>query len=448
MGAQFQISPQDGYYRNWPDIGGDPYPTTSSNFCVVWQKATSLYNVDIEACIVGPTGAVGSVIPVENSVEWFEHPYISNSCGLVVSGTTEAYTITCQRRWNENDRDIYVAQLGWSGASVTPLTQISTSLYNETEAMASTMIDLGVSGVGRNYLVVYQRDYGSDHDVIAVLMRGGTIVSEVNLVGLFPPSTYYYDQVIPTVDSDGSQFLVGHIERNTPTSETNVWISSLYASGDTLQACAVRENFAGAPVNETDLALCSKGSSAGARKRFFGVWTFASLNTQGDIQGGLWDACGGGVVQNFCGGDGSSGSCPCGNNGASGNGCASSVNPAGAHLGTTGDASVSADTLVLHGSGMPASVSCTYYQGTTSTAAVFGDGLRCAGGAIIRLASQMNVGGTSQYPAAGNLPISVRGNVPAVGATRTYQAWYRNAAAFCTASTFNLSNGLRVIWAP
>jgi hypothetical protein len=27
-----------------------------------------------------------------------------------------------------------------------------------------------------------------------------------------------------------------------------------------------------------------------------------------------------------------------------------------------------------------------------------------------------------------------------------YQLWYRNAAAFCTPSTFNLTNGLDVTW--
>jgi hypothetical protein len=31
---------------------------------------------------------------------------------------------------------------------------------------------------------------------------------------------------------------------------------------------------------------------------------------------------------------------------------------------------------------------------------------------------------------------------------RTYQAWYRNAAAFCTASTFNLTNGVQLTWGP
>jgi hypothetical protein len=36
----------------------------------------------------------------------------------------------------------------------------------------------------------------------------------------------------------------------------------------------------------------------------------------------------------------------------------------------------------------------------------------------------------------------------AVGDVRTYQCWYRNAAVFCTASTFNLTNGGQVTWIP
>ena len=50
--------------------------------------------------------------------------------------------------------------------------------------------------------------------------------------------------------------------------------------------------------------------------------------------------------------------CPCGNNGAAGNGCANSVNAAGANLDTTG--APSTDDVVLVGSGMPLTVSCIY----------------------------------------------------------------------------------------
>jgi hypothetical protein len=32
--------------------------------------------------------------------------------------------------------------------------------------------------------------------------------------------------------------------------------------------------------------------------------------------------------------------------------------------------------------------------------------------------------------------------------TRYYQTWYRNAAVFCTVSTFNLTNGFQISWLP
>jgi len=149
----------------------------------------------------------------------------------------------------------------------------------------------------------------------------------------------------------------------------------------------------------------------------------------------------------YCFGDGTGTACPCANNGAAGNGCASSVNANGGNLSAGGTASVTADSVVLTGSGMPNS-SALYFQGTSQMNSTFGDGLRCVSGQIIRLGTKLNAGGSSQYPAAGDPPVSVRGAIPAGGGLRTYQCWYRNAAAFCTPSTFNLTNGVEVVWAP
>jgi len=149
----------------------------------------------------------------------------------------------------------------------------------------------------------------------------------------------------------------------------------------------------------------------------------------------------------ICFGDGSGTACPCGNTGAAGNGCANSLNANGANLTTSGVSSSGADTLVLSGSGMPDS-SALYYQGSMTIAggagSVFGDGLRCAGGTIIRLGTKLNIAGASQYPEAGDLSVSVRGMV--LQGTRVYQVWYRNAAAFCASETFNLTNGVSVVW--
>ncbi|MCY2959035.1 MAG: M36 family metallopeptidase [Planctomycetota bacterium] len=152
----------------------------------------------------------------------------------------------------------------------------------------------------------------------------------------------------------------------------------------------------------------------------------------------------------YCFGDGSGAACPCGNNGAAGQGCANSLGH-GATLSGSGHAILAADTFVLTGAGMPNS-SALYFQGTTQagggSGVTFGDGLRCGTGSIIRLGTKNNMAGASSYPASGDPAISVRGLVPAAGATRNYQVWYRNAASFCTASTFNLSNGVSVSWVP
>jgi hypothetical protein len=152
----------------------------------------------------------------------------------------------------------------------------------------------------------------------------------------------------------------------------------------------------------------------------------------------------------FCFGDGSGTACPCGNTGGPNNGCANSIVVAGARLTGSGAAIVSADSLVLTGSGMPNS-SVLYFQGTTQVNAglgvVFGDGLRCTGGSVIRLAVKANASNGSHYPAAGDALISVRGAIPPAGGTRMYQAWYRNSAGPC-GSGYNLTNGLQVTWMP
>jgi hypothetical protein len=154
----------------------------------------------------------------------------------------------------------------------------------------------------------------------------------------------------------------------------------------------------------------------------------------------------------YCLGDGTGTACPCGNNSVAGNdeGCLNSLGTGGL-LTISGASSISADTLVLLGNGMPDS-SALYFQGTGTVNGglgnVFGDGLRCVGGTVVRLTVTTNLLGTSQYPGAGDPPVSVKGNVVAAG-QRYYQIWYRNAdPTFCTANTFNLTGGYQVVWTP
>ena len=157
--------------------------------------------------------------------------------------------------------------------------------------------------------------------------------------------------------------------------------------------------------------------------------------------------CGDDVGTAYCFGDNSFLACPCFPAvppGAPGHGCPNSLFPSGAKLVAQGNPSIGNDTLVLRASGMPNS-SCLYFQGTAQVTAGFLDGLRCAGGSVIRLGTQNNIRNASEHPTSLDQPISVQGAVPP-GGIRTYQAWYRNAAAFCTSATANLTNGVVVQW--
>ena len=153
----------------------------------------------------------------------------------------------------------------------------------------------------------------------------------------------------------------------------------------------------------------------------------------------------------FCFGDGAGIQCPCGNTGLTGGGCGNSINAQGGRLVATGAASLANDTLVLRASRLPNS-SALYFQGTDRAnngfGTVFGDGLRCVQGTVIRLGTKVNAAGGSSYPLSGDQAVSVRGAIPSSGSVRYYQVWYRNAAAFCTSSTFNLTNGIGVTWTP
>jgi hypothetical protein len=161
----------------------------------------------------------------------------------------------------------------------------------------------------------------------------------------------------------------------------------------------------------------------------------------------------------FCFGDGTSGPCPCANfSSPSTGGCLNSLGSPGVLAATspTGFARVSGDIpgidrVTLTGSGMPNST-CIYFQGSANPAVPFGDGIRCVNNPFqVQLGTRVNAGGTSFVGGAPGPAISLQGflNTPLPApCTREYQCWYRNAANFCTPATFNMTNGVSIVWLP
>jgi hypothetical protein len=150
-----------------------------------------------------------------------------------------------------------------------------------------------------------------------------------------------------------------------------------------------------------------------------------------------------------CFGDGSVAACPCGNESPAGaGGCLNSLGLAG-KLEASGFASTHCDNLSLIASNMSGSTTI-YLQGwwTQPLAPVlFGDGVRCAGGVLTRIAVVQNVGGTSQIPWPGGPSLSVLGHVEASSTPYVYQAYYRDPDPnHCTGATFSVTNAVTVRW--
>ena len=149
----------------------------------------------------------------------------------------------------------------------------------------------------------------------------------------------------------------------------------------------------------------------------------------------------------FCPGDGSGSPCPCGNTGALEEGCANGTG-SGAKLLLEGSSSISAADLVLTGSQLTPSQPGLYFQGNNAinggNGNTFGDGLRCAGGGVIRLQVRFS---SATGDSTTSIDIANKGGV-ASGDTKRYQIWYRDPAASPCGALFNLSNGLEVTYTP
>ncbi len=194
-------------------------------------------------------------------------------------------------------------------------------------------------------------------------------------------------------------------------------------------------------------AMCTFDDGSGGAPDLCVVGNFAHVGTLLSRRVAFLSHCND-SIDTFCFGDGSVADCPCSNRGAVGHGCAWHANSNGAVLSTAG--TTSPDTLQLTANELPnGAVPTIFLKGDAAIAGgvPFGDGLRCIGGQLIRLGSVATGGGAALYPPPGGPLLSDRGQTPVgSGSVGWYQAVYRNAASFCTPSTFNITNGVRVVW--
>lgn len=212
-------------------------------------------------------------------------------------------------------------------------------------------------------------------------------------------------------------------------------------------------NALGGGLGGATQALRSFDDGTGVGAKLFVGGSFAGTPLAASPGLAAWRGCAGEITR-FCFGDGTFAACPCSNHGLPSRGCDNSQNTGGARLNATG--TTNPDTIVLHAAGELPNAATLVFQGDVVLTApiAFGDGLRCAGGALKRLYTTQASGGSVTVPPLGGLSISARsaalGDTLVPGTVRAYQTWYRDSnPTFCASpsgNAWNLSNAVRIVW--
>jgi len=434
-------------------VGGDPYGAAPAYYCVVWDRSTvgPTEEVDVIARLVTNTGSLlgpGPLALATTTAAEF-HPRVSKgNNGIQWNVVLNRGPAIPPGGYVLYAEDVFGAQIAWDGTSITtPAFPILLGQPHEFHAYPSVSSPVA-SG---EYMVVWDEYVvGFSHDIFGARIAGGTVLSTMSISSLENAGNQARLQKDAFVETDGDRFVVAYNEYDSPSGDPRLHAASFAFLPGEVRCLEPNISLSTPGVSSYTAALVSTAASGGAQRRFALAWAEEASPTDENIRGAFFDAL---TVSAYCFGDGTGTACPCGNNGGAGRGCANSINSSGARLFTSGDSDVSTDNLVLQAIGMPNGTSCLFFQGTTTgpnagLGATFGDGLRCTGGSTIRLAAKTTALGAAIYPQPGDPSISAQGNIPAAGGVRTYQVWYRNSATFCTASTFNLTNGARIVWLP
>jgi hypothetical protein len=396
----------------WSTIGNLSANGTVQSFAI-WDDGTG------PALFVG--GAFSSIggVPANNIAKWNGATWSTLGAGTAGGGLGWGPDVHALAVYDDGSGPALFA----GGGFTSPASQIA-----KWNGSSWSPVGGGTSGVGGVYALAAFDDgsgpalfVGGNIGSTGLKRWNGTTFTDIP-VGSATYALETFD------DGSGPALYVGHYGMGGPRRWTGSW-SSL-----------------GSGTNEAVYALEPLGST------LFAGGLFTRAGGMPSDRVAAWEPCASGTFSPFCLGDGTGGGwiCPCGNHvGSPGHGCGNSAGTGGGLLGASG--STAPDTLVLSVTGLTPNAFCLFFQASAMTpAAVFGDGVRCAGGNLVRLYTRQASGGAASAPGAGDVSISARsaaaGDPLGPLSTRVYQVYYRDPTVFGCAATFNITNGLRITW--
>lgn len=434
-----------------PVIGGDNSSTGPTYYFVAWEANLGSSDHDIQARLVASDGTLLGLgtIGIDSSFTTYDQePQISRTNGGGPAADRD-WTIVWTRATGLFGKDLYGARVHCDGTITDASYAIDTLPWMTYAPSVSSPIEDSF----RQVLLTYTQtpSLGADTSIVGRVMHGPSTTAILDIVDAVGGLTGQL-QFQSATDSDGRDFTVAWTELSGSSStDTDVYEATLTFTGHDLVVAGAYQTVFATPKIEDEIALCSTRSDSGTPRRMILV-AHGNAGSQGDIYGARMDQD---PFARFCSpGTHSAIACPCGNAPlAVGLGCNNSVNSGGGWMDAQGSPDL--DTVGITGAGMKPNATCVFLQGALSLqgGVAFGDGVRCAGGQLLRLAVKtVNGSGNRGFPEAGDPSIKTRclalGAPINAGETRAYQVYYRDPPSFACAApaTFNITSAVQVRW--
>lgn len=432
-----------------PVIGGNPGTSPNNLYLVVWEFAVnSTGERDIVQNGMHTNGLPdGGPTCIDCSTTTHDfNPAISKSCGST-TGLIDVWNVVWESEFSPTDHDIWGIQQANELGLTMPF-PINTSIQDDRRPTVSSFSES--ANAPGNYLVAYDEDFGTEHDIYGQVMNAGSSIAIASLSYLEGPNFSLQDQIAPSADSNGSTFAVAYSELySSSATDYDVYISTFNVVGNAIDCIEPHQNLAFTSNPEVNPRITA--AHGGPPLTYMSAWT-QQITGNGQTDGGLYASP---LIVSYCqpGANGVIG-CPCNNPPQGSGGCNNSIGTGGATLFGGGSPLLSADSFVLGQSGeLPNSLSI-FLSGKANamTGVTFGDGVRCVGGSLKRLYVHNASAGSVIAPTGADDPVTVRssalGDTIHACETRYYQVYYRDSNLGFCAGGFNVGSGLKATWLP
>lgn len=197
-----------------PDVGGDGFLQNAAAFyTVVFEHEAAPGNHDIYYKQVNQDGTLRQVapIPLDTGSNHQSFPCIGVGNGLPTLSNRVLVAWQSQSVFPPFDENIWGAYVEWNGNLLIPAFQITTSTLNERRPAVSGVATANGTPI---QMLAYEADYGTDNDtMLRVFDWTGTLLASPNLSAMTSGGgVLLRNQILPSVDSDGTRFVVGYAE--------------------------------------------------------------------------------------------------------------------------------------------------------------------------------------------------------------------------------------------